>query len=296
MAIHGAPYSLKKHKFSAPQLGSFLFCRLWYTVHRDPLKGRKAMAAEPKKTARRRLTPVSTLHYVRLVYRSVLFLLLALQYILFRMDRQVSLTALMEQRPLLLTVVWAVFVVEMILRFFPSPLESPGCQKQFAQNYIKSGSTDIHIEDNNATLLVVLVWVMFNGVFGALHMAGILDDGIMILLCVAYSVCDMICILFFCPFQSWFMKNKCCSTCRIYNWDYAMMFTPLFFVQKTRLPPLPELHGKALHPQEAAVQPLEAHRGIHRGKDKVFKKMILPAQKKAGSACFLLFVSLCYSA
>ena len=43
----------------------------------------------------------------------------------------------------------------------------------------------------------------------------------------------MICILFFCPFQSWFLKNKCCCTCRIYNWDYAMMFTPLFFVRKT---------------------------------------------------------------
>ena len=41
----------------------------------------------------------------------------------------------------------------------------------------------------------------------------------------------MICILFFCPFQSWLMKNKCCVTCRIYNWDYAMMFTPLFFVK-----------------------------------------------------------------
>jgi hypothetical protein len=61
-------------------------------------------------------------------------------------------------------------------------------------------------------------------------MVGILDDGIMILLCSAYSICDIICILFFCPFQTWFMKNKCCSTCRIYNWDYAMMFTPLFFV------------------------------------------------------------------
>ena len=42
----------------------------------------------------------------------------------------------------------------------------------------------------------------------------------------------MICILFFCPFQSWFLRNKCCSTCRIYNWDYAMMFTPLFFVRR----------------------------------------------------------------
>ena len=54
----------------------------------------------------------------------------------------------------------------------------------------------------------------------------------MFLLYCAYSVCDVICILFFCPFQSWFLKNKCCSACRIYNWDYAMMFTPLFFVRK----------------------------------------------------------------
>ena len=191
------------------------------------------MAAETSRKPRRRLTVVSTLHYVRLVYRSVLFLLLTLQYVRFRLNQQVSLTDLMEQRPLLLTIAWIIFVVEMVLRFFPSRFESPGCQKQFAQNYIKSGSTDIVIEDNNAAILVALVWIVFNAVFGALHMTRILDDGIMILLCSAYSVCDMICILFFCPFQTWFLKNKCCSTCRIYNWDYAMMFTPLFFVQKT---------------------------------------------------------------
>ena len=191
------------------------------------------MAAETRKFLPKRLTPVSTLHYVRLVYRSLLFLLLAVQYIRFRLDQQVSLTTLMERRPVLLVIAWVIFVAEMTLRFFPSRLESPGCQKQFAQNYIKSGRTDIRIEDNNAALLVALVWITFNGVFGALHMADILDDGIMILLCAAYSVCDMICILFFCPFQTWFLKNKCCSTCRIYNWDYAMMFTPLFFVQKT---------------------------------------------------------------
>ena len=190
------------------------------------------MAAETNRKPRRRLTVVSTLHYVRLVYRSVLFLLLTLQYVRFRLNQQVSLTDLMEQRPLLLTIAWIIFVVEMVLRFFPSRFESPGCQKQFAQNYIKSGSTDIVIEDNNAAILVALVWIVFNAVFGALHMTRILDDGIMILLCSAYSVCDMICILFFCPFQTWFLKNKCCSTCRIYNWDYAMMFTPLFFVRR----------------------------------------------------------------
>ena len=36
----------------------------------------------------------------------------------------------------------------------------------------------------------------------------------------------VICILFYCPFQMWFLKNRCCVNCRIYNWDYAFLFTP----------------------------------------------------------------------
>ena len=60
--------------------------------------------------------------------------------------------------------------------------------------------------------------------------SGEFDKGILILIAIAYSVCDIICILFFCPFQTWFMKNRCCATCRIYNWDFAMMFTPFIFI------------------------------------------------------------------
>ena len=181
---------------------------------------------------KRKLTAVSTLHYVRLVYRSILLILLLIEYFVFRFRAGPEITVSLEENPVLLYITCGVFVFEMILRFFPSRFESPGCPKQFRQNYIKSGKTEIVIQDNNATVLVLLLWITFNLIFGALRMAGIFDDGIMILLCGAYSVCDMICILFFCPFQSWFMKNKCCSTCRIYNWDYAMMFTPLFFVRR----------------------------------------------------------------
>ena len=182
---------------------------------------------------RSRFTAVSTFHYVRLIYRAALFLMLFFSYIIYRLHDGDGIMTILEQRPAVILITWAVFVFEMIMRFFPSRIESPGCQKQFARNYRKSGQTDIVIEDNNAAMLVVIIWIGFNGIFGALHMAGILDDGIMILLCSAYSVCDMICILFFCPFQTWFLKNKCCVTCRIYNWDYAMMFTPLFFVQRS---------------------------------------------------------------
>lgn len=180
-----------------------------------------------------RLTKVSAWHYVRLVYRSVLLIVVLIAYIKFRFSNGVPLIIGIEKMPVVIYVVWGIYTVEMIARFFPSSFESPGCQKQFARNYIKTGNTRIVVHDNNATMLVALIWIVFNGIFGALHMMGILDDGIMIVLCSVYSVCDMICILFFCPFQSWFLKNKCCSACRIYNWDYAMMFTPLFFVSKT---------------------------------------------------------------
>lgn len=209
----------------------FGFYNAWYNyrsiihIYRSDktMKGKKGI----------KLTYVGVWHFIRLTYRSVLFVLLLIGYIRYRFINGTPLIIGIEKMPAIIYVTWAVFVVEMIARFFPSRFESPGCQKQFAGNYIKTGNTNIEIPDNNATFLVALVWIVFNGIFGALRMAGIFDDGIMILLCSAYSVCDMICILFFCPFQSWFLKNKCCAACRIYNWDYAMMFTPLFFVQKT---------------------------------------------------------------
>ena len=182
--------------------------------------------------SRNKLTPVMTLHYLRLIYRSAIFIALAVLYIIHRFAGGEDIEQYIESRPLIISIIWVVFTIEMIMRFFPSKIESPGCQKQFAKNYVKTGKTQIDIQDNHGVMLVALIWIMFNGIFGALHMLGILDDGIMLILCCAYSVCDIICIMFFCPFQSWFLRNKCCSTCRIYNWDYAMMFTPLFFVRK----------------------------------------------------------------
>ena len=179
---------------------------------------------------KRKISAVSTLHFLRLVYRSALFIMLLITYIRSRMFNDATVVESVEKLPAILYICWAVFVIEMILRFFPSKYESPGCQKQFARNYIKTGNTDLLIPDNNATVLIALVWIVFNGIFGALYMEGILDDGIMILLCSVYSVCDIVCILFFCPFQTFILKNRCCTDCRIYNWDYAMMFTPFLFL------------------------------------------------------------------
>ena len=179
-----------------------------------------------------KISKVSALHFFRLIFRSALFLTGLISYIVESVHQKKDFIGKVLLSEKFIIAIWIIFVVEMILRFFPSKLESPGCQKQFARNYIKTGSTDVQFDDNNATALVALLWCTLNGIIGGLKMAGFLTDEIMLLICLLYSICDMICILFFCPFQSWFFKNKCCVSCRIYNWDYAMMFTPLFFVRK----------------------------------------------------------------
>ena len=181
---------------------------------------------------RRRLSLISALHYSKLVFRSVLFLAAAAVYLVNRLRGTGDPFGGVEHLPFILAVIWLVFAVEMALRFFPSRVESMGCQKQFARNYVPAppGVKAPAPTSPRAVWAVVAAWVTLNAGVGVLYLTGVIDRGIMLLVCLAYSVCDMICILFFCPFQTWFLKNKCCGSCRIYNWDFAMMFTPLIFI------------------------------------------------------------------
>ena len=171
------------------------------------------------------------MHYIKLVGRSLLLVIAAVLYIMNRVNNTGTLFSGAEDNSIILFVIWAIFVVEMILRFFPSHFESTGCQKQFKSTFKPTSTATPEIQPNSVTILVALVWIALNAVFAVLYYTNVIDAGILILISLTYSVCDMICILFFCPFQTWFMKNKCCTSCRIYNWDFAMMFTPLVFIR-----------------------------------------------------------------
>ena len=175
-----------------------------------------------------KLSKISMSHFYKLISRSVLFLLALGLYVAGRLHGAEGIFYGFEQNPVVLFVIWAAFMVEMILRFFPSPTESMGCQKQFRKNYLP---VDAAPTPHKGVLLVLLSWVVLNGIIAALYYLHLIDSGILLLIALFYAVCDMICILFYCPFQTLMMKNKCCTTCRIYNWDYAMMFTPLLFVR-----------------------------------------------------------------
>lgn len=176
-----------------------------------------------------KLTPISKLHYFKLAFRSLLFLCALFVFITEGSLDSLSFSAAFNFRNLVLAAVWIVFAVEMFFRFFPSHLESMGCQKQFSGNFRPTG-VSARPDVSHGVAAVALSWFALNGVIGALYFSGVIDRSILLLICLFYSVCDMVCILFYCPFQTHMMKNKCCGSCRIYNWDFAMMFTPLLFV------------------------------------------------------------------
>lgn len=175
------------------------------------------------------------LHYFKLTYRSLLFIIATLFYIIFNDNARHApiISETSGKMPWILSAVWIIYVIEMLLRFFPSSFESMGCQKQFAKNYKPTDKkpSEAILLPGIRTFAVVIAWIILNGIFGLLYYYEIFDEAILMIISLAYGICDMVCILFFCPFQTWFMKNRCCTTCRIYNWDFAMMFTPLIFVK-----------------------------------------------------------------
>ncbi|MBR5287751.1 MAG: hypothetical protein IKU34_04060 [Clostridia bacterium] len=180
---------------------------------------------------RRKLTRIMCLHYIKLILRSALFLGALSLYAANKVLGREEIFCGVEDMPLILSLIWLFFVVDMLLRFFPSRFESMGCQKQFACNCKPTGKQPESIRFTPIKA-VIISWTALNGAIGAAFLAGWIDEGILLLISMAYAVCDMICILFFCPFQTWMMGNRCCTTCRIYNWDYAMMFTPFLFIPR----------------------------------------------------------------
>ena len=133
-----------------------------------------------------------------------------------------------------LHILWAIWIWDMILQLIPVKAHiSIGSQKVFESLFrpikekINYENLKKHIKDTTASAYkVMIIWILLTIATTILYLTGILDTGIMVLLAVFFYVCDLICVLIWCPFRL-IMKNKCCTTCRIFNWDHLMMFLPI---------------------------------------------------------------------
>ena len=132
---------------------------------------------------------------------------------------------------------WLLFMGMMILHIFPMEKVSMALLKTEKKKFDPEDDySEIEllrfVQDQNAKAWkVMLLWLSFNAVFGLLYLFDIIGVEDLLMLTVFYFLCDYICILIFCPFQTFIMKNKCCVNCRIYDWGHFMMFTPMLFIQ-----------------------------------------------------------------
>lgn len=137
-----------------------------------------------------------------------------------------------------LHLLWLIWMIDMILQLCKVPKYWPlGSQKYWGYRYlpdIKKLNKKVikkQMEElNNGSIAVAIVWILFVAIIDILYLTNIIPYQIVILISTAFYVCDLICVVVWCPFRVIFMHNKCCTTCRIFNWDHAMMFLPLIVI------------------------------------------------------------------
>ncbi len=140
----------------------------------------------------------------------------------------------------LLHLLWVVWIFDMLFQLIPSSkiVTSLGSQKSFRVHFQKALSPlSMQQLSQRAkaaakrAYVVFAIWTVLTAALGGLHAKAILSDLWLVWISTVFYVCDLICVLFWCPFRHFIMKNRCCTTCRIFNWDHLMMFSPLIFVK-----------------------------------------------------------------
>lgn len=178
------------------------------------------------------------LYIRRLIVRSIILITIIIIYIIKPNSFEVAkgLNFFKEISPL--HILWIIWMIDMILQLCKVPKYWPlGSQKYWAsrfmpdknkidEKYIKEYMKELTKDSN----IVAIIWIIILSVIYTLYLTKLISYQIVIICSVFFYVCDIICVVVWCPFKKYIMHNKCCTTCRIFNWDHAMMFTPLLII------------------------------------------------------------------
>lgn len=176
-------------------------------------------------------------YFARLVGRCLIFVLCVL-LCLFRPGDFAVLDGMNFFKTLSpLHLLWLVWVADMFLQIIPIRNKVPlGSQKLFANRFRPirekinyEALRNYIVSTTKVAYKVFILWCALIAVIGILYYSGVIDKMNLFMISVLFYVCDLICMLIWCPFRL-IMKNRCCTTCRIFNWDHLMMFSPLIYM------------------------------------------------------------------
>ncbi len=133
--------------------------------------------------------------------------------------------------------IWLFLMVEMLRVFVPAFNKSISCGKGFAKHYRetsraydKKALQSYTKKYNRRAGWAGLLWLTLLLVIGGFYHAGAVNAIGIHMIVVLFYFGDEVCINIWCPFGAWIVRNKCCNTCRIYNWNYFMIFSPYVYV------------------------------------------------------------------
>lgn len=176
-------------------------------------------------------------YFIRLIGRILIFIVCILLYIFHPKSYDILDGWNFFKSFSIFHILWIIWVIDMLLQIIPIKNKLPlGSQKLFA-NRFRASDINVGIEKvkkyivntTKAAYKVFILWSLLVIIIGGLYFCNVINSKIIFLISVLFYVCDLICVLIWCPFRL-IMKNKCCTTCRIFNWDHLMMFSPLIFI------------------------------------------------------------------
>ena len=103
---------------------------------------------------------------------------------------------------------WICWIIDMILQIIPIKNEVPlGSQKLFANRFRPirdkinyEALRNYVVSTTKAAYKVFIVWCALIAIIGVLYYNGIIDKMILFMISVFFYVCDLICVLIWCPY------------------------------------------------------------------------------------------------
>ncbi|MBQ9438396.1 MAG: hypothetical protein IJU50_08685 [Lachnospiraceae bacterium] len=180
----------------------------------------------------------------RLVFRCLVFLCCILLYFYSPDSFQVLKGFQFFKAFSPLHILWLLWLFDMKKQLVPSKNVALGSQKHFKSRFVpdesfyKAGKIvkekeerlhDYMEEISKPAYAVFLLYALGVAGVAALYLAGVFNREMVFLVTALFYVCDLVCVVIWCPFRT-FMGNRCCTVCRIYNWDHLMMFAPFLII------------------------------------------------------------------
>ncbi len=137
------------------------------------------------------------------------------------------------------TAVWAIFVIDILVVMIPRLAKHTPSGKHLAKyfkekeyhpqallNYVK--------KMNVRAIITFSLYILLLMAVGVLYFDKVINRNHIFLIVITLNFIDYFSINTWCIFHKVFIRNRCCNTCRIYNWDHFLKFGPFIFIWEFR--------------------------------------------------------------